>query len=149
MTPRLAKMVVFSLLVIVVGVAGSQSQTTSPDSGKLLGTWRVVSAVYDDEPVKDIGKTEIWIKHITDVQFIWVRYSTDTKQVKLSQGGTYSVKGDSYIETPQYNLEHAGLDSMREKEQKFTWRVDGDRFYQNGRLSNGVKLEEVYERVRR
>jgi hypothetical protein len=148
MTRTLAKMGAFSVLIVVVGVLRSHSQTPSPDSGKLLGTWRLVSAVYNDEPVKDVGRTEIQIKHITDVQFTWVTYNADTKQVKSSLGGTYSIKGDSYIETPQYGLGDE-LDALRDKEQKFNWRVDGDRLYQNGRLSVGVKLEEVWERVRR
>jgi hypothetical protein len=148
MTQTLAKMTVFSVLIVVMGVLSSHSQTPSPDNSKLLGTWRLVSAVYNDEPLKDVGKKEIQIKHITDVQFTWVAYNADTKQVTSSLGGTYSARGDSYVETPQYGLGDV-LEAVRDKEQTFNWRVDGDRFYQNGRLSMGLKLEEVWERVRR
>ena len=54
---------------------------------------------------------------------------------------------ESYTEIPQYGLGDA-LTVLRDKEQKFTWRVEGDRWYLKGRLSQGMTLEEVWERVK-
>jgi hypothetical protein len=76
-----------------------------------------------------------------------VRYKNDTKQLTSALGGSCALHGDSYVETPQYGLGRV-VDLLRDKPQKFTSRLDGNRWYLNGQLSNGEKLEEVWERVK-
>jgi len=34
------------------------------------------------------------------------------------------------------------------KKQSFTIRVEGDKLYQSGQLSDGTKIEEVWQRVK-
>ena len=61
-------------------------------------------------------------------------------------GGRYELKGDSYIETPDF-----AVDSMVEfvgKPQKFTVKIEGDQWTHSGELSNGQKLVEVWKRVK-
>jgi hypothetical protein len=142
-----AKIALVSLLITAIGVPNGRSQQTASDRRKLLGTWRLVSAVYDDKPNTEVGKSEIQIKHITDVQFTWLTYSVATKQVRSGLGGTYSVNVNSYSETPEYGFGEA-IERLHDTEQKFTCRIEGDRWYQDGRLSVGMKLEEVWERVK-
>jgi hypothetical protein len=113
----------------------------------VAGTWRIVAQSADGEPVPDLGKTEAHIKHVTDAQFTWVTYNNETKQVTSALGGTCAIAGDTYIETPQYGLGQA-LELLRDKPQKFTWKLDEDRLHISGQLSNGLKLEEVWERVK-
>jgi hypothetical protein len=41
----------------------------------------------------------------------------------------------------------SGFATIRDKEHSFRWRVEGNKWYSNGQLANGVKIEEVWERV--
>jgi hypothetical protein len=41
----------------------------------------------------------------------------------------------------------SGFATIRDKEHSFRWRVEGNKWYLNGQLANGVKIEEVWERV--
>ena len=127
-------------------VAPCMAQTGS--CAKVAGTWRIVSQSADGQATSDVGKTQTQIKHVTDTQFAWVTYNNETKQVTSALGGTCAIAGDSYIETPQYGLGQV-LDLLRDKEQKFTWKLDGDRWHLKGQLSNGLKLEEEWERVKK
>jgi hypothetical protein len=73
---------------------------------------------------------------------------TDPKTRKISNsiGGTYKHKGDSYTETIEFAFE--GMEAYLGKEQKFTAKVDGDKWTHSGVLSEGQKLEEIWKRVR-
>jgi hypothetical protein len=39
------------------------------------------------------------------------------------------------------------LDQLRGKPQVFTWKVEGNKWYHNGKLNTGLTGEEVWERV--
>ena len=145
MQKSLAKMAAFSVLLTIVALEHGRAQTGN--CAKLVGTWRLVSAVHNNEPRQDVRKSETHIKHVTDTHFTWVIYKNDTKEVVAALGGRCSVSRESYTEIPQYGLGDA-LTVLRDKEQKFTWRVEGDRWYLKGRLSQGMTLEEVWERVK-
>ena len=56
------------------------------------------------------------------------------------------MEGTTYTETIDYAGE--GMEAFMGKPQKFTVRVEGDKLYQSGELSNGLKIEEVWERVK-
>ena len=57
-----------------------------------------------------------------------------------------SSKGESYQETPEYGIS-SDFDVIKGKAQTFTCRVDGNRWYHSGALSNGLTIEEVWDRV--
>jgi hypothetical protein len=62
-------------------------------------------------------------------------------------GGTYTVKGDTYAETPIYGIGE-DFDHIRDQTHTFTWRGEGNKWYLNGQLAGGlVKIEEVWENV--
>ena len=58
----------------------------------------------------------------------------------------YTLKGDQYVETPEYGLGNV-LPALKGKPQVFTWKLDGNKWHHNGKLSIGVTIEEVWERV--
>jgi hypothetical protein len=124
----------------------------APGAGKLtatalVGTWEMVSTKYGDatesSPVPDDLKS---MKFITPTHFIWVHFDPKTKKISNSMGGTYSLSGSTYIEKPEFAFE--GMGEFVGKEQKFTAKLDGDKWIHSGELSNGVKLEEIWRRVK-
>jgi hypothetical protein len=60
-------------------------------------------------------------------------------------GGTYKHDGESYVETVEFVAE--GMEAYLKKDQKFTARIEGDRWNHSGQLSEGQKLEEIWKRV--
>jgi hypothetical protein len=53
-----------------------------------------------------------------------------------------------YEETPEYGLS-ADFEVIRGKPQSFRCKVDGSRWHHEGELSNGLTIDEVWERVER
>ena len=39
------------------------------------------------------------------------------------------------------------FDIIKDKAQTFKWKVEGNKWHHNGKLSNGLTIEEVWERV--
>jgi hypothetical protein len=126
--------------------AGEQGASDVSEE-KIIGTWKLISAKYDDEEVElpELGTT---LKHITPTGFVWLSYDPETKVVSRTAGGTYTLKGDQFEETPQYGL-GGDFDTIRDKPQAFTIKIEGDRWRHSGVLSNGLKIEEVWERCRK
>jgi hypothetical protein len=138
-----------TVVIIVVGIltafprAGQQ-----PDSAKacapLVGTWKIASGVYGGEERKSTpGRTTL--KHVTPTQFAWLTYGTDGI-VTRAAGGGYTVKGATYEETPEYGFS-SDFDVVKGKAQAFACRIEGNKWYIKGSLSNGLTIEEVWERV--
>lgn len=124
------------------------AQEKVPDaSDKHLGTWKLVSTKYGD--AKEFTKyreTSSRIKLITATHFTWVEVGAATKKVLASAGGTYKLSGNSYTET--INFAGDGMETYLGKSQMFTIRVEGDKLFQSGELSDGLKIEENWERVK-
>jgi hypothetical protein len=110
----------------------------------LVGTWKCLSAKYDG---KEAGRPEGYtlLKHVTPTSFMWAIYDSDGKVVG-ALGGSVTIKGEDYVETPEYSVGE-GLDALKGKAQEFKWKVDGNKWLHNGKLSSGLTIEEVWERV--
>jgi hypothetical protein len=63
------------------------------------------------------------LKHVTPSQFMWVTYDKDGK-VTRAAGGSYTLKGDEYAETPEYGI---GSDFAVIKGGTHTFQVKGRR----------------------
>jgi hypothetical protein len=146
-----------AIILLALSIAAAFSPTCSaadepekaeakPDN-ELVGTWKLVSAKYNGQENK-LPEGITMLKHITPVQFMWAIYDKDGK-VESALGGPYTLKGDKYEETPEYGLADT-LDSLKDlkgKIQSFTWKIKGNKWYHDGKLSSGVTIEEVWERV--
>jgi len=141
-----------ALLSLVAAIALTSARSVADDpknaeakpGNKLVGTWKTVSAKYGGKEVKrPEGFTAI--KHVTPTQFMWAWCDKDGK-VMAALGGTYTVKGDEYVEMPEYGTE-AVLRQLKGKPQEFKWKVEANRWYHTGKLSSGLTIEEVWERV--
>src|SRR5204863_2798541 len=94
-----------------------------------------------DTPLE--GNTRL--KHVTPTQYMWVSYDADGK-VDEALGRTYTLRGQSYEETPEYGVGDV-LQMLKGKPQSFECKVEGNQWYHTGKLSTGLTVEEVWERV--
>lgn len=136
-------------LIIALTVTAAPARSDEPkgnarSENKLLGTWKLVSAKYGGQEFKfEEGFT--MVKHVTATQFMWASYEKDGK-VTRAAGGYYTLKGEVYEETPEYGIS-SDFDLIKGKAQTFKWKVEGNKWHHNGKLSNGLTIEEVWERV--
>jgi hypothetical protein len=135
--------VVVSLAASAAGGRADDPKGAAPEN-QLVGTWKLVSAKYGGNE-STLPKRLTTLKHVTPTQFTWASYDKDGK-VTRTAGGTYTLKGDTYEETPEYgfSLDFVGL---KGKVQTFTWKVEGNKWHHTGKLSGGLTIDEVWERV--
>ena len=135
--------------VVALGVTVSTCRADEPKEGaksdnKLIGTWKLVSGKYGGNEFKlPEGATQL--KHVTPTQFMWATFDQDGK-ISRAAGGLYTLNGDTYEETPKYGIS-SDFDLIKGKAQTFKWRVEGNKWYHEGKLSNGLTIDEVWERV--
>ena len=141
----------FILVPLFAGFALAAARTVTDEpkgkaepQNKLVGTWKMVSGKYGGKEVKyPEGITHI--KHVTPTQFMWATYDQGG-MVARAAGGSYKLDGDAYEETPEYGI-GADFELIKGKVQSFKWKVDGNKWYHDGKLSNDLTIEEVWERV--
>ncbi len=140
--------VVVSSLFAVIGLASAcladEPKGEAKPQGELVGTWKLVSARYGGREF-NFPEGMATIKHITPTQFMWASYDADGR-VTRAAGGGYTLTGEAYEETPEYGLSE-DFEVIRGKPQTFRCKVDGAKWYHDGKLSNGLAIEEVWERV--
>jgi hypothetical protein len=136
---------VATALVLVAAVGrGDEPKGGAKSDNKLIGTWKSVSAKYGGEDApRPEGMTVL--KHVTPTQFMWAIYDKDGK-VLACLGGTYTLKGEDYVETPEYGIGDV-LEQLKGKPQEFKWKIEGNKWHHTGKLSTGLSIEEVWERV--
>jgi len=110
----------------------------------LVGTWRYVSGNYGGQEAK-FSEGVTTLKHVTPTQFTVVTYEKDGKVTRVI-GGSYAVRGEVYEETPAYGL-GGDFDVVKGRPQTFKWRVEQNTWHSAGTLSNGLAIEEAWERV--
>ena len=133
-------------LTLTAALPGAEKPPKNADSH--LGTWQLVSAKYGDaKEFSDVSDSGPHIKMLTPDRFIWVIYDSKTKLISRSMGGSYRLQGSSYTETVEFFLPK-GMKIYLGKEQTFTIRVEGDKLFQSGQLSDGMKIEEIWQRVK-
>lgn len=146
------RIVVAIVLTLVLAVAschvGQQvQQEPGTKSGSLLGTWELASYKYGDQKESaDFPKNGHRVKMITETHWTWCEFETNTKEIQVGAGGSYTLDGDTYTESIDFAM--PGMMSYLGKKQVFTVRVEGDRLRQAGVLSDGLKIEEVWNRVK-
>src|SRR5262249_50418858 len=112
-----------------------------------FGTWQLVSFKYGDtNKWSNAPQGHKRIKLIAESHFTWIQYDVASGKVESTAGGHYTLNGEAYTETIEYAGE--GMTEYLGKKQSFTIRVQGDKLHQSGKLSDGLKIEEEWERVK-
>ena len=142
---------------------GKQIATTSGDknmrvwdasTGKLVadlashfGAWQLASFKYGDaEKWSEVPAGERRVKLITDKHFTWVAYEVPSGKIQTMAGGSCTYSNGAYLEVIEYAGE--GVTDYIGKKQMFTLKVDGDKLHQSGQLSDGTKIEEIWQRIK-
>lgn len=123
--------------------AGPKKPEASAEN-KLVGTWKMVKAKFGGKEFK-IPEGTMQLKHITPTQYMFVDIDKDGN-VLDARGGPYTLKGEKFESTPEYGVSEA-FKTLKGKPQSFECKVDGNKWYHKGTLTNGLTIEEVWERV--
>jgi hypothetical protein len=127
-----------------IRLAADEPKGEGAAANKLLGTWKLVSAKYDGRE-STLPKEATTLKHVTPTHYTWLTFGKDG-QTTRTQGGPYEFDGEVLKSTPEYGM-GPGFEAIKGKVQSFEIKFHGERFFQNGTLSTGTTLEEVWERV--
>src|SRR5262249_52783651 len=131
-------------LALPAGVARAEEPKAEGKSGNpLVGTWKLASAKYGGREVK-VPQGATHIKQVTPTQFMWATHDKDGKATRGAGGGEQH-QGEVYEEARAYGI-GASFDVVKGKAHTFKWKVDGNKWYHDGKLSNGLTIEEVWER---
>src|SRR5262245_40749948 len=118
------RMIALALLVpLLVSSSRSMPDATKAQvkpENKLLGTWKLISGKYDGQEFSFPEGTTM-LKHVTSAQFMWVTYDKDGKVFRAA-GGSYSLNGNTYEETPAYGMSD-DFELIKGKSHSFTWKV--------------------------
>ena len=131
------------LLIILFGLTASGF---AAEPHPLVGTWKKVAGrVNKDGEWQDAPAETTMLKHITGTHVSWSIFQNDSKEINAAMGGVVSIDGDKYTETVEHGL--GPVMNLLGQKQEFTWKIEGNKFTQAGTLSNGVYIEERFERV--
>jgi hypothetical protein len=139
---------VFTILGIVcAGSIQGQTPAVSNNDG-VLGAWELVSYKYGEvATATDLAtaKKSKEIKLMTKGHFVWVVYDLKKRIPSSSGGGTYSLSQDDYRERLEFGTTRAS--ALIGKEQSLRSSIEGDRMIESGTLSDGTRIEEVWQRL--
>lgn len=124
-------------------VPGSEMEDVNP----IAGTWQLDSYKYgtSSSSFTTITPDRPHIKLITGNRFLWVTYDAGTKKILESAGGQYTLDGDNYTESIDYGY---GMDQYLGTKSKFKIKVEDGMFFLSGVLSDGYKIEEIWQKVK-
>jgi hypothetical protein len=119
-------------------------KTAEAKKDTLVGTWKLTRARYNNQdfPFPEGFTT---MKIVTPTRYVLVIYHKDGS-VARAAGGSYKLDGDKYEETPEFSTTE-GFDAIKAKPQSFTWKLEGDTWRHDGKLTSGMAVEEVWERA--
>ena len=131
-----------SVLIVLFLVAFGVS--AQKDYSKLIGTWQLVSAKQNGVAQPDNGIVKL--KFINNGFFTWVSYNKSNKIIRRSLGGKYTFNGKTYTET----VDFVGLgeeNKFLNQKHSFAVVIKTNKMYISGKLSNGVKYDEVWQKI--
>ena len=137
---------IFLLLVFLISscavIQPNKTENKSP-----IGVWQLTKYNYGNRnELTAFPKNKKRIKIITTTRFLWAQYNNSEGKMLSYAGGTYTFNEDVYTE----NIEFADKEMFNflGKKEKFKINVNNDELYQIGHLSNGLKIEEVWQRIK-
>lgn len=137
------------LAMAFVGVLALASRDSSPAAQPIIGTWRMVSYQYGStkEPVVQVTK-DVGYKTFSGTRWSAAAYNVDEKKFIGAGGGTYTLKGDQYVENVEY---YSWGSETVGKSLTFKLTIENGRLHQKGFMEwKGNKeyvIDEWYEKV--
>ena len=141
------KSISLALAVIVSVFAGQVVAQDGRATNPLLGTWELVkSRDASASDYTDVPKQHRQLALYTPTYFTVVGYDTTSKKADRALGGRYTVSGEDYAEIIEFPAIRGK--AVTGNTNLFKVRLEGDRFTKIGTLSNGQKLNEVWQKVK-
>lgn len=86
-----------AVAILVFTAALIAQQQSTQGSGNHLGTWQLVAVKYGEaKEFSDYPKENRRLKMLTATHFTWVDYSMETKKVRSTAGGPYTLRDQVY-----------------------------------------------------
>lgn len=138
---------VLIVAVLFTGAVSGIDFMAGDDPESLTGTWQLSSYKYgiSNPSFIDVPQTRRRVKIINESHFTWVEFDASSGKVTQSAGGIYTLDGDTYTESIDFGL---GMDSYIGSKHDFTYKVIGDILFISGSLSDELKIEEIWQRVK-
>ena len=113
---------------------------------QLVGTWKLDSGKVKigDSTYPYDNKTTDAIKIVTPTHFAVISKNVTNDSMQHAGAGTVKMDDKNYTEVIQYGSDP----SMTGKIAKFTYHIEGDKWYIKGGIENMMMFEEVWERVK-
>jgi hypothetical protein len=128
-----------AIALVSVGLFWVTRSVSAAPKG-ILGTWELVSGEVGGQAAT--GKQ---LKMISAHHFLWVAYDPKTMKTQGAGSGTYTLKGNSYVEHVEF-FDVPGVEGMIGTDAKFTVKVVGDILTQEGTAGTAA-IKETYKRL--
>ena len=111
----------------------------------VVGTWKLVSgkAVQGDSTMNYDAKTDDAIKIVTATHYAVLSKNVATDSLQVAGAGPIQVDDKNYIEGTKYCI----FKDLVGKSARFTYRIEGDKWYVKGGIENMITFDEVWQRV--
>ncbi|MDB6056947.1 MAG: hypothetical protein JWO95_791 [Verrucomicrobiales bacterium] len=136
------KWVVFLFALIgMVAMTSGQPSGNSPSRQDLVGTWLLVG---ENGSVSNPPGALKRLKFITPTHWTITQSDEKTGVVVFHHGGTYTLKGNRYVETVEFANQNTASGIGRKA--KYTIKLEGDLLKNDG--IEGTPWKEVWKRQR-
>jgi len=111
----------------------------------VVGTWKLISgkATQGDSTFSYDDKTSDAIKIVTPTHFAVFSKNVSDDSLQNAGAGTVQVDDKNYVE----EIKYATFKDVVGKTAKFTYRIEGDKWYIKGGIENMITFEEVWQRL--
>jgi hypothetical protein len=121
------------------------SLTFAQNKMSVVGTWKLISgkATQGDSTISYDDKTSDAIKIVTPTHFAVFSKNVSDDSLQNAGAGTVQMDDKNYIE----EIKYATIKDVVGKTAKFTYRIEGDKWYIKGGIENMIMFEEVWQRL--
>ncbi len=130
------------LILALVAPAGAQPKPADDLAKRLVGTWVLVGT---PDSIGEVPESGGRLKFFTGRHWCVTEADPDTGKVVRHFGGTYTLRGDTYVETVKYGA--AGVDPAAQQVFRFRVKVEGDTYTQTA-LNGDNPFTEVWKRAK-
>ena len=123
----------------------SATSSFAQNKMSLVGTWKLISGkmMYGDSTYPFDNKTLDAIKIVTPTHFAVISQYVSDSSLEHAASGTVQMDDKNYTEQYMYG----SFKEFTGKALKFTYRIEGDKWYYKGGIENMI-WDEVWQRVK-
>lgn len=140
-----AVMLALGAALCLSGQQEQQEPVAQPNP--LLGTWECVSYRYGNaQDFSEFPKGRRHLKMFTETHYIWFGFDREEREIQTGAGGSYTFEDGVLTESTDFAI--TGMVRFLHGKHTFQIRIEDDKLHQSGALSNGLKIEEIWRRVK-